>query len=192
MTPEEIQALIQSSINEAITGLEDKFTKANQGLAASLNKEVKKALSTPPAQPTEPQEDQNKLTLKALQQQLSDLQNQLAQKDKEAFTAKKSQAIAQVIANSKALNPAALTKLFNLEYGEYLKEENGQWFVDKGDATLPLNDALNTYLSSEDGKFFLPPSGVNGSGSVETKPAPVDTNQKPKAEDLLFQDFSNY
>jgi len=189
MTQEEIQALVESTINGAISGLRDEFTKANQGLAANLTKEFKKVVSTP-IQPIEPpQEDQNKLTLKTLQQQLSDLQSQLAQKDKEAYTARLKQAISEVIANSKALNPSALQKLFTLEYGDFLKEESGKWFVDKGDTVLPLQDALNTYLNSEEGKFYLPPSGVNGSGSIETKPAPVNTEQKLTGADALMQAF---
>jgi hypothetical protein len=193
MSPEEIQALVESSIGNAISGLREEFTKANQGLAASLTKEVKKVLSTQVSQPAETeQEDSSKLTLKSLQQQLADLQSQLAQKDKEAFSAKKSQAISQVIANSQALNPSALMKLFSLEYGDSIKEENGAWFVDKGDNVLPLQDALNTYLNSDEGKFYLPPSGVNGSGATETKPVPVNTNQPLKAEDALFAAFSNY
>ena len=194
MSPEEIQALVDSSIGSAITGLREEFTKANQGLAASLTKEVKKVLSSQTPQPAENEssEDSNKLTLKNLQQQLSDLQNQLVQKDKEAFTAKKSQAISQVIANSKALNPSALMKLFSLEYGDYIQEEAGNWFINKGDNVLPLQDALNNYLTSDEGKFYLPPSGVNGSGSTETKPAPINANQPLKAEDALFAAFSNY
>ncbi len=192
MTPEEITALVNSSIAEAISGLKEDFTKANQGLASSLSKEIKKTLSTvnQPSE-TETPEVSDKLTLKTLQNQLVDLQAKLDQKDKETISVKKSQAISQVIAESKALNPKSLQKLLNLEFGDYLKEENGTWYVVKGDDSIsPLKDALNSYLNSDEGKFYLPPSNVNGSGSTETKPAPVNPTQKIDTADALFQAFS--
>lgn len=193
MTQEEVQALIDA----ALTGFKDEITsqvtQANKGLAASLSKEIKKSLAPQP-QPSENEtpEGSDKLTLKTLQQQLVDLQTQLANKDKEAFTAKKSQAIYQAIAESKALNPKALQKLINLEFGDYIKEENGNWFVVKdGDSVSPLKDALNSYLNSDEGKFYLLPSNVNGTGSTETKPAPVNPTQQISAADALFQEFSD-
>ncbi|OBQ17629.1 hypothetical protein [Anabaena sp. AL93] len=191
MSQEEIQALIYASI----AGLKDELmiqvTTANKGLAASLTKEIKKSLLIQNSQShdIESEEESSKLTLKTLQQQLGELQSQLAQKDKEAFTAKKSQAITQVIAASRTLNTTALQKLISLEYGDYLKEENGSWYVEKGDHVVTLQDALNTYLTTDEGKFYLPPSGVNGSGSTEAKSINVDTNQKVKAADALFDSF---
>jgi hypothetical protein len=140
-------------------------------------------------------EDNNtsqKLSLKALENQLSELKQQLAEKDKETSLAKRSQAISQVISNSKALNPSALQKLFTLEYGESIKEEGGHWFVDKGDTVLPLGEALDSYLNSEEGKFYLPPSNITGAGSEEVKPLSTNTNKPNDTASALYEAFSNY
>ncbi|MDZ8259459.1 hypothetical protein [Nostoc sp. ChiQUE01b] len=190
MTEQEIQALIDASLNSFKTEISTEFTKANQGLAASVTKEIKK-LQTIQSTPTEPSENnQEKLTLRALEQQLTDLKTQLANKDLETIAAKRSSAVSQVIANSKALSPSALQKLFLLDYSDKIKQEGDKWYVAQGDNVSSLEDALNSYLSSEDGKAFVPPSGVKGSSAQETKVTPVDPNQKVKAEDALFESFN--
>ncbi|MEH1957674.1 hypothetical protein [Nostoc sp.] len=190
MTEQEIQALIDASLNSFKTEINSEFTKANQGLAASVTKEIKK-LQTPQHTATESTEIiQDKLTLRALEQQLIDLKTQLADKDKETVAAKRSSAVSQVIANSKALSPGSLQKLFLLDNAERIIEENGKWFINQGDTVSTLEDALTSYLSSEDGKAFLPASGVRGSDAQETKVTPVDPNQKPKAADALMQAFN--
>ncbi|AVH67040.1 hypothetical protein [Nostoc sp. 'Peltigera membranacea cyanobiont' N6] len=189
MTEQEIQALIDASLNSFKTEISTEFTKANQGLAANLTKEFKK-LQTPQPTVTEPTETtQDKLTLKALEQQLTELKTQLANKDLETVAAKRSSAVSQAIANSKALSPGSLQKLFLLDNSDKLKEENGVWYVAQGESVSTLEDALNSYLSSEDGKAFAPASGVRGSDAQETKVTPVDPNQKLKAADALFESF---
>nr|WP_322714548.1 hypothetical protein [Nostoc sp. ChiSLP03a]MDZ8215802.1 hypothetical protein [Nostoc sp. ChiSLP03a] len=189
MTEQEIQALIDASLNSFKTEISTEFTKANQGLAASVTKEIKK-LQAPQSAPAESTESiQEKLTLKVLEQQLTDLKTQLANKDLEALNAKRSSAVSQAIANSKALSPATLQKVFLLDNSDKLKEENGKWYVAQGDSVSTLEDALSSYLSTEDGKAFLPASGVRGSDAQETKVTPIDPNQKLKAEDALFESF---
>ncbi len=189
MTEQEIQALIDASLNSFKTEISTEFTKANQGLAASVTKEIKKLQTAQPtvAEPTE--STQEKLTLRALEQQLTDLKTQLANKDLETVAAKRSSAVSQVIANSKALSPSALQKLFLLDNADRIKEENGAWYVAQGESVSTLEDALTSYLLSEDGKAFLPASGVRGSDAQETKVTPVDPNQKLKAADALFESF---
>jgi hypothetical protein len=189
MTEQEIQALIDASLNSFKTEISTEFTKANQGLAASVTKEIKKLQTVQPTivEPTETIQD--KLTLKALEQQLTDLKTQLANKDKETINAKRSSAVSQAIANSKALSPSTLQKVFLLDNSDKIIEENGKWFVNQGDNVSSLDDALNSYLLSEDGKAFVPASGVQGSSAQETKVTPVDPNQKVKAADALFESF---
>lgn len=197
MTNEEIHALVNSTINEALSSFREEVTAANKGLASSLTKELKKtvqSLSTNTNQVEETEDTQNtsqKLSLKALENELSQLKNQLAEKDRETSIAKRSNAISQVIASSKALNPTALQKLFTLEYGENIKEEAGVWFVDKGDTVLPLNEALDSYLNSPEGKFYLPPSNVTGTGSEEVKSL-TSTNKPIDVGTALYEAFSDY
>ncbi|MEH1858038.1 MAG: hypothetical protein V7L21_08555 [Nostoc sp.] len=189
MTEQEIQALIDASLNSFKSEIKTEITTANQGLASSLTKEIKK-LQAPQPTVAEPAEtNQEKLTLRALEQQLTDLKTQLANKDLETVAAKRSSAVSQVIANSKALSPSALQKLFLLDYVDKIKQEGDKWYVAQGESVSTLEDALNSYLSSEDGKAFVPPSGVKGSSAQETKVTPVDPNQKPKAADALFESF---
>ncbi|NEU81489.1 hypothetical protein [Nostoc sp. UIC 10630] len=190
MTEQEIQALIDASLNSFKTEISSEFTKANQGLAASVTKEIKKLQAPQPTANESVEPSTDKLTLRALEQQLTDLKTQLADKDKETITAKRSSAVSQVIANSKALSPATLQKVFLLDNAERIIEENGKWFVNQGDTVSTLEEALTSYLSSEDGKAFVPASGVRGSDAQETKVTPVDPNQKLKAADALFESFS--
>lgn len=195
MTNEDIQALISSAIEEAVTGLREEFTNANKGLASNLTKELRKAVQnlTPVKEEDTAQEETNqKLSLKALESQLTDLRNQLAEKDRETLLAKRSNAISQAIVNAKALNPTALQKLFTLEYGDSVKEEGGNWYVDRGDTVVPLNEALNNYLQSEEGKFYLPPSNVSGAGSEEVKTNPSTIDKPLDAASALYEAFSNY
>ena len=198
MTNEEIQAIVNASITEALSSFREEVTTANKGLASSLTKELRKTIQN--ISTTNNQEDivednqstSQKLSLKALENQLSELKNQLAEKDKETSLAKRSNVVSQLIANSKALNPTALQKLFTLEYGDNIKEENGTWFVDKGDTVLPLNEALDSYLNSPEGKFYLPPSNITGTGSEEVKSITTSSNQAIDAGSALYEAFSNY
>jgi 23S rRNA A1618 N6-methylase RlmF len=189
MTEQEIQALIDASLSSFKGEIKTEFTAANQGLASSLTKEIKKLQTVQPTVTESTETIQEKLTLKALEQQLTDLKTQLADKDKETIAAKRSSAVSQVIANSKSLSPSALQKLFLLDNADRIKEENGKWYVAQGESVSTLEDALNSYLTSEDGKAFLPASGVRGSDAQETKVTPVDPNQKVKAADALFESF---
>lgn len=187
MTPEEITALVQ----EQLTAFRTEITTANQGLAASLTREIKKLQQ--PAAPEKQDEGTEKetLSLKALKQQLQELTGKLEAKDAEAFNARKRSALAEVVASYKSLSPSALQKLMLAEYDSKLKEEAGVWYVEDGASIKPLKDVVGDFLKSEDGKLFLAPSGVNGSGSEETKPSAPTPNKKEKsAEDLLFEAFS--
>lgn len=190
MTPEEITALISQQVESLRTELTQQITSANQGLAASLSKEIKKLSQPAPATQEEPEKET--LTLKALKQQLSDMQEQLAAKDKQTLDAMKRSAVAEAIGQQKALSPGILQKLILTEYGEVLKQDGGVWYVDSpATGVKPLTTVLSDFLKTEDGKLFIPPSGVQGSGAFETKPLPQTNNEQPKAEDLLFQAFSN-
>ncbi|BAY23723.1 hypothetical protein NIES2100_35150 [Calothrix sp. NIES-2100] len=194
MTPEEIKQLLTESLTEIKTELLSEVDKKNQGLAASLTKEIKKLTTSPtPVLSTEgdSEEPKEKLSLKALQQQISDLQTQLTEKDKQAFAAKRSQAVSSAISKTNALSAPTFHKLFMLEHESLLKEEEGNWFVDKGGNIIGLDDAVKNYLNTDEGKFFVPPSGVNGSSSQETKTTPATPGTKPKAADLLFDAISN-
>lgn len=188
MTPEEIQDLLNKTLGEIKTEILAEVDKKNAGLASSLSKEFKK-LSTPSTQDSD-EEPKDKLSLKALQQQISDLHNQLKEKDEQAFNAKRSEAVSKAISKSNVLNQSTFHKLYMLENASLLKEEDGNWFIDRNGQVLSLEESLKNYLNSDDGKLFLPPSGVNGSSSQETKVAAVNPSTKVSAADALAEAFS--
>ncbi|BBD59495.1 hypothetical protein NIES2109_22820 [Nostoc sp. HK-01] len=189
MTPEEITALVNQQIEAVKAEITQQITSANQGLAASLTKKIEKL--SQPAQASQDEPEKESLTLKSLKQQLSDMQSAFAAKEKEAADALKRSGLAEAIGQLKALSPGILQKLFLAEYGDALKQDGGVWYVDSpATGVKPLNTVLSDFLKTDDGKLFLPPSGVNGSGAVETKPIPP-TSESPKAEDLLVKAFSD-
>ncbi|MBD2457975.1 hypothetical protein H6G80_28410 [Nostoc sp. FACHB-87] len=189
MTPEEITALVSQQIEAVKAELTQQITTANQGLAASLTKEIKKLSQPAPATQEEPEKES--LTLKSLKQQLSDMQEQLAAKDRQALDAMKRSGVAEAIGQLKALSPGILQKLILTEYGDALKQDSGVWYVESPTVGVkPLATVLSDFLKTDDGKLFVPPSGINGSGATESKPIPA-TSESPKAEDLLVQAFSN-
>jgi len=192
MTPEEIKELLKESLTEIKTEILSEVDRKNAGLASNLTKEIKK-LSTSASSTTsaegEPDEPQQKLSLKALQTQLSELQNQLTEKDKQTFVAKRASAVAQSVSKSNVLNASAFQKLFMLEHGELIKEEGNEWFIDKGGQVTRLDEAIKSYLSTDDGKIFVPPSGVNGSSSQETKPKGSQPQTKLTAAQALMEAF---
>jgi hypothetical protein len=198
MTFDEIQELVNKSVSEQLSSFKEEITSAHKGLAASLTKEFKKSVQSLQSKEDTAVEDkvedtQQKLSLKALESQLSELKKQLEEKDKDAFLAKRSSALSQAISQAKALNPTALQKLFTLEYGEKIKEEGGQWYIEKEDKVVGLNEALADYLNSPEGKFYLPPSNITGAGSETIKSNSVGTSQQGvDAKSALYEAFSNY
>ncbi|HEY9629365.1 MAG TPA: hypothetical protein V6C84_18840 [Coleofasciculaceae cyanobacterium] len=181
MNEEQIAALIASAVAEARTEILSQVTLANQGLAASLTREIKKISTAQPAPlPAEDApEEQSKLTLKALQQQIQTLQQGIADEQNKTKQSQQDAAISSLVATSNALNPAALKKLFALNYQDKITQENGAYFVQNGDEVVSLDQAFQNYLKTDEGACFLPASNVNGSDSRETKAAPTLPTQEP-------------
>ncbi|MBD2060501.1 hypothetical protein H6F88_31665 [Oculatella sp. FACHB-28] len=180
MTEDQVLALISTALAAAKSEIMSEVTRSNQGLAASLSKEIKKLHTPQPA--VEEDEATNssgegKLTLKALQQQIADLTTQLEAKDKKAFEAEKTSAIASLIAASGTQQKSTLQKLFALQYGDSIKKEGDSWFFEKDGTAQTLDAVFKSYLESEEGSIFLPPSTVDGSGSKETKAVVPPTTQ---------------
>ena len=192
MEESDIKALIEETINNFKTEILAETNKSNQGLAASLTKEVKKMLTTtasPKEEVDNVEDNSGKLTLKALQQEITNLKTELDRKAQETFAAKRTQAISQAIQSAGVVNPTLLQKVFNLEYANSIKEENGKWFLDNEGQVSSLDDILKSYLDTEEGKVFQPASGVQGSASMETSAKVVKPETKITAEDALFQSF---
>lgn len=185
MNEEQIAALIASAVAEARTEILSQVTLANQGLAASLTREIKKistATQPAPLPAEDAPEEQSKLTLKALQQQIQTLQQGIADEQNKTKQSQQDAAISSLVATSNALNPAALKKLFALNYQDKITQENDAYFVQNGDEVVSLDQAFQNYLKTDEGACFLPASNVNGSDSRETKAAPtLPTQETPSS-----------
>lgn len=210
MDEEQVKALIAAALGEfksEVTGIVD---QKNSGLAASITREIKKLIpekSTEDPKPELPStpsgekgsEGEGKLTLKMVQQELQktqELAKQLQQErdDEKAATSKarQAEALSSAIAQAKILNPNALRKLLTLEFGESIKQENDAWLVAQGETVKTLDAAIADYLKTDEGKAFLPPSGVNGSGSTESKSTLPATATPQKAIDALSEAFAGF
>ena len=214
MDEAQIKALLAAALEEHGKTILTQVDAKNQGLAAAISRETKKLLDAPPVpadSQTSPEGSggnlrdeapapEGKLTLKALQTQLQEqtaliqqLKSESDRKDQETFTANRNAALSSAIAGAKTLNPSLLEKVLRLEYGDNLKHENGGWFVQQGDKVSGLNDALTTYLQTDEGKAFLPPSGTQGAGSTESNAVTLPpAGAELKASEALTQAFSGF
>ncbi|BAU12875.1 hypothetical protein LEP3755_34080 [Leptolyngbya sp. NIES-3755] len=184
----------ENQVKELFGQLFDQFKQSlltevdqkNGKLAASLERQMKKEKPPEPAS----EDDPSKLSMKSLQQQIESLKNELAEKDKVAFTADRNSAISNVIASSNSQNKATLMKLFSIQYGDKLQKENNNWFIEENGAVKSLEDCLSNYLTSEEGKIFVPPTSNEGSGSTSSSKPVLSTNT-PASLDDIYQDFAS-
>ncbi|MBE9110298.1 hypothetical protein IQ273_12835 [Nodosilinea sp. LEGE 07298] len=192
VTLEQITALLTGFKTEVLT----EVNTANAGAVAATKKLLQKVTDAPQAPAADSSADSTddaggqKLTLKALQTEIADLKAERERERQETLEAKRNSAVTQAIAGSGALNQKVLYRLFLSDNGEKIQQEGDQWFLKNGDDDVaPLDAALTKFLSSEEGKFFLPPSGVNGAGSTETKSttAPAKTTYNSRLEQMTAE-----
>ena len=200
--------LMETAKTEILTAVDQK----NSGAVASMKREVKSALdpiastleglkSEPKDEPTDPKGDDDKpasgkLTLKALQQQLSQLQTELAterdkiSKERQAtFNAERSSVIASAIASKGLVNPSIASDALHRRYGDKMKKEDGAWFVEDGDTVTPFDAVFNAFVGSKEGEFFLPPSTTRGAGSTEGKTTATTSSAEMSLDEALMSAF---
>jgi predicted RNase H-like nuclease (RuvC/YqgF family) len=193
---EELEQLLTDKIAEALGAARQEILadvhKANQGLATSLSKEIKKLQpEVAPAEADGDDKSEGKLSLKALNQQIADLNQKLAEKDRKAFEAERDRALSTAISTLKTNNPTGLYKILATDYGSKMKLEKDTWYVEDGETVTPLDQALAGYLKTEEGRWFVPSSGVNGAGAIETK-STVTTAQGPvSSTEAINSAFAN-
>jgi predicted phage tail protein len=176
---------VKQMIADLRTELTDQIHTANQGLASNLTKQIAKIvpIKSEDKKP-EPESSDNPLSMKALQQQIAELTKDIESERAAAFAAASDSALSQIVATSGTTSPAILKKLLATDYQGRLKQEGSVWFVVDGETATPLKQAVDSYLASDDGKFFLPPSGTKGSGATETKPVPAATGSQSLSQQL--------
>ena len=183
----EITETFQSSMKETLSQVD----KKNGGTAASLTKEFQKTVeglrsqltgdSTPPTNPTPQdeapsgtpatpptQDSSDKLSLKALQNQIENLRKESEAKDLQLQTEQRNSAITSLFSDKKAQFADKATRAFLMENEGSLKQEDGIWYHAEGDNVVPLDRAVDNFLNTEFGQTFQPASRGRG---MNMKPA---------------------
>jgi hypothetical protein len=194
MNEEQVKELLSNLKEELLEAVDQK----NQGLATNLSKKVKgleeKFESAKPAEnDSKGQGEEGKLSMKALQQQIQQLNQQLAEKDKAAFEADRNSKINEVIGNSDAQAKEILSRQIKTLYGDKLTKEEGQWFVKDGEDVKPFDEVFSEYLQSDEGKFFLPPNPAKGTGSQQSdNSAAVQNSQQDSKDAQILEALSGF
>ncbi len=192
LTLEHLTTLLNTFKTEVLA----EVNTANAGAVASMKKQLQKmtdAPQTPAADSSAESPDDTgsqKLTLKALQTQFAELQAERERERQETLQAKRNSALTQAIAGTGALSQKVLYCLFLADHGDKIQQEGDQWFVKHGDDDVaPLETTITKFLASDEGKFFIPPSGVSGAGSTETKSttAPAKTTYSSRLEQITAE-----
>jgi len=186
MNEEEIKSLI----NETVGGIKDEILSSvdakNSGTAASIKRLVAAQLEPVSAQLESLQQQpatktdegkgdgEQKLSLKALQQQLTEVNDQLKTERQQredqaraALQSEKQALLSGAIAKKQLVNGGILQDVLDKRWGEKLTKEGDQWFIQDGEAVRPFSDAFESFIGSDEGKTFLPPSPTTGSGGTE-------------------------
>lgn len=159
--------------------------RRNKGVASSMSKQFKAfqdslkteeatedATEEPPspiAAPTAQPDSATRIAMRQMQEQMAALQAQLETEKQAALAGNRKAALTSVIGSKKVIAPGILYDALDKRLGSGLREENGAWFVESGDAIETLEGVLDKFLATEEGKAFLPASGVSGAGSSESK-----------------------
>ena len=166
------QSTILPAINAAVSGSATKFDKRFDSLSALLEASKAAPAAAPaaaPQQAVQPGEQQHLSQTPALTARVAELEALVVAQNAVAAKNRLGTALG-VVASSKGLQHVpTFTKLFSSDYGDDLREVDGEWFV--GDTPLPT--AVDVFTKTEDGSIFLPPSGVQGSGSKPSDGKPV-------------------
>ena len=208
MTLEELEAFITekfTTLADQVGGLESKILsevdRRNSGLAASVTKDVAKKLDA--LQPATPDpapetktgdgdgESKARPTIKALETDLQKLRKEIADKDAAIERSNRESALSGVLSRKQVLAQGVLFNALRAEYGDKLQRDGDQWFVVDGDDAKTLESVVDGFLATDDGKAFLPSSGVNGAGSKESNSSPVTETDDMSVGAMAMAALSN-
>ena len=188
--------------------------KKNSGLASSLTKEFKNSTSsilaevrgsgaggtgdggegTPAgggAGGTNPDDNgtpsqKSKLTLKALKTEIESLRAENLRKEQQLSVSSRNSELSSLFNAKKANFPDRAVKAFLLEHGGDLKQEEGVWFLSKGEDVVSIGDAVDSFLQSDFGSTFVQASKGKGMGLKPANTAPPSKDGKPTLNTTLF------
>ena len=109
----------------------------------------------------------------ALRQQIKALEEKDAERERNLFNAKFDGYLSEVSAKQRVTAPSVFKAFVKSQIGDKVVTESGKFYVKEPTGTKTLDTYLQDFFNTDDGKFFIPQSGVSGSGSVEDS----DTSQ---------------
>lgn len=199
---EEQKAFLQELLDNLKTELLDAVKTGDQGVAANITKKLKtinsdiESIKAKTVEPDDTEGDDAKSEgddkngsnrlVKALQQQLNEMQTQLeARNEAEKVSAMKSK-IRGVIANNPSVNPIVIDDLLDLYYTRYqgnIEDQEGYLLIGE----QPIDKHLSEYLSTPQGNVYTvkkETTGIGGKSSTST-----NNNGKPKTFEEMVADF---
>jgi hypothetical protein len=208
MDEAQVKALLTALLGDFkttfMTEISGVIDQKNAGTAANMARDLKvlKEAIAPLTKPEDPKpdpapgakaDDPTTLQMKALQQQLAELQKQSEAERTAALESDKSALIANLVASGKFVSPGIAQDLLKSRWGGQLTKEDGRWFLKDGDRVTPVDEAFKTFTTSDEGKFFLPASGTQGAGSTESKTKSSSATSAPaNSADAFGAAFANF
>lgn len=177
----EITETFSTQTKEILTQVD----KKNGGTAAALTKEFQKATEslknqvfnggndstlepdTAPKPDVSPKPDasggsSDKLSLKALQNQIETLRQERETQAQQLLQEKRNSTLNTLFSGKKAQFPDKATRAFLMENESNIKHEDGNWYVADGDNVKPISDAVDSFLTTDFGQTFQPASKGRG------------------------------
>lgn len=184
ITKEELQEMFDSFKTEVLSTVDAK----NRGVASSLSKDFKilrdsvVSKETSKETPAIDSEQEEKLTMKSLQQQIKQLQQEKQEQERELQLKNRNEVVRNAFNGKSLLHADKALKAFMLD--AEIVSEGSNYFVKNGEEVLPLTEAVDCFLKTEFGQVFLPPSSGKG---MNMKPAVGEQNTGYRASPSLNQ-----
>lgn len=179
MDTEQITQLINDSIKTALEQASTVYQDKLSAAMANAKRERDKFKEQKP--------DEVSLENKSLQAQLDSLTKQIGEEKSQATSLRRDNAVLASVGALSINNPEVFKTVVMSKYGAAMKEDNGQFYVEDGENVVPLKQAFENYLATEEASIFVPASKVKGTGSKSTETQPVVKTQDFSS--LLEQSF---
>lgn len=186
LTVTDLQPLLEALKGDILTAVDTK----NQGLAASLTRQVKSLTGTQTNSGEGAEQDSNggvqnkprmSMADQALAAQVQQLQQQVQAEidlrqaaETKRLEAERNSVISGLVSKAKLDLPETVQTLFLARHGSNLQHEDGNWYAKVGDTTKSLDDVFNEYLTTSEAQRFMPPAaGSSGTNKGGVKPGAV-------------------
>lgn len=181
MTPEEIKALIESTLQAQLpTVLKGAFSEFNDHFEERL-----KEYQAPSVQPEVDTNDPLAKRLANLEKQLKEAQDREQARIKEAEELHFGNVLKDALASKgSVLHQGLVSKLLGYELRNGAVQKDGEWYTKDG---LKLSEAVDKFFSTPEGLHFLPSNHQNGTATPTHKQP--QGNQPVSTKDLSLDDM---